>query len=144
MGFAAVVNVVISVPHLQADMAEINVRPSLHRAVSLGLYFGTFAMFGLALVVLVAAVQASRGAATARPLLAIIATVYVTFGVGAFFAWSGSAHALGYTLVGSTDWFRGDAPRVIRSSEQECRSIVGRLTSPCSGLAHRLRLFTRR
>ena len=100
MGFAAVVNAVISVPHLRADMAEINVRSTLLGAVSLGLYFSTFAMFGFALVVLVAAVQASRGATPARPLLAIIATIYVAFGVGAFFMWSGSAHTLGYVLMG--------------------------------------------
>jgi hypothetical protein len=100
MGFGAVVNAFISVPHLRADMAEINVRPSLLRAVSLGLYFGTFAMFGFALAVLAAAVQASRGATPARPLLTIIAVIYVTFGIGAFLVWSGSAHTLGYVLMG--------------------------------------------
>jgi hypothetical protein len=100
MAFAAAVNAVISVPHLQADMAEIDVRQSLLRAVSLGLHFGTFAMFGLALVVLGAGIHALRGGATARPLLAIIAAVYVAFGVTAFFAWGGSAHTLGYALAG--------------------------------------------
>jgi hypothetical protein len=100
MGFAAIVNAVIAVPHLRGDMAEINVRPTLLGAVSLGLYFGTFAMFGFALVVLVAAVLASQGATPSRPLLAIIAAIYVTFGVAAFFVWSGSAHSLGYVLMG--------------------------------------------
>jgi hypothetical protein len=99
MGFAAVVNAIISVPHLRADMAEIDVRPTLLGAVSLGLYFGTFAMFGFALAVLAAAVQALRGVTPGRPLLAIIAATYVTFGV-AFFVWSGSAHTLGYLLMG--------------------------------------------
>jgi hypothetical protein len=100
MGLAAVVNAVVAVPHLRADMAEINVRPSLLGAVSLGLYFGTFAMVGFALVVLAAAFQASRGAALARPLLAIIAVIFVAFGIVAFFVWSGSAHTLGYVLMG--------------------------------------------
>lgn len=101
MGFAAIVNVAVAVPHLRADMAEINVRPTLLSAVSLGLYFGTFAMFGFALVVLAAALAASRGAAVARPLLAIIAAIYVLFGVGAFLLWSGNAHTLGYVLMGA-------------------------------------------
>jgi drug/metabolite transporter (DMT)-like permease len=100
MGFAAVVNAIISVPHLRADMTEINVRPTLLSALSLGLYFGTFAMSGFALVVLAAAVQASRGLTPARPLLAIIAAIYVTFGGGAFLVWNGSAHTLGYVLMG--------------------------------------------
>jgi hypothetical protein len=101
MGFAAVVNAVISVPHLRGDMTEINVRPTLLGAVSLGLYFGTFAMFGFALVVLAAAAQASRGATPTRLPLAIIAAIYVTFGVSAFFVWGGSAHTLGYVLMGA-------------------------------------------
>ena len=101
MGFAAYANAVISVPHLQADMAEIHVRPTLLGAVSLGLYFSTFAMFGFALVVLAAAVQALRGATPARLLLAIVAAVYVTFGVGAYFLWGGSGHTLGYALIGA-------------------------------------------
>lgn len=100
MGFAAVVNAVVAVPHLRGDMAEIQVRPTLLGAVSLGLCFGTFAMFGFALLVLVAAVQASRGATPSRPILAIVAAVYVTFGLAAFFLWRGSAHALGYVLMG--------------------------------------------
>lgn len=100
MGLTAAVNAVVSVPHLQADMAEISVRPTLLGAVSLGLYFGTFAMFGFALVVLAAAFEASRGATPARPLLAIVAAVYIAFGVGAFFVWRGSAHTLGYVLIG--------------------------------------------
>ena|ERR1700694_5136085 len=100
MGFAAVVNAVIAVPHLRGDMVEIYVRPTLLGAVSLGLHFGTFAMFGFALVVLAAAVQASQGATPSRPLLAIIAAVYVTFGLAAFFLWRGSAHSLGYVLIG--------------------------------------------
>ncbi len=100
MGFAAAVNAVVSVPHLRADMVEINVRPTLLGAVSLGLYFSTFAMFGFAIVVLAAAFDASRGATPARPPLAIVAAVYIAFGLGAFFLWRASAHTLGYLLIG--------------------------------------------
>jgi hypothetical protein len=64
------------------------------------LHFGTFAMFGFALVVLAAAVQASQGATPSRPLLVIIAAVYVTFGLAAFFLRRGNAHSLGYVLMG--------------------------------------------
>ena len=100
MAFAATVNAVVAVPHLRADMLEINVRPTLLGAVSLGLYFSTFAMFGFAFVVLGAALGASRGAAPARPLLATVAAVYIAFGLGAFFLWRASAHTLGYLLIG--------------------------------------------
>ena len=100
MGFAAVVNAVVSVPHLQEDMTEIHVRPRLHQALSLGLHFGTFAMFGFALVVLAAAVRAMRGEATARLPLAIIAAVYFAFGVMAFVAFGASPHVLGYAFAG--------------------------------------------
>jgi hypothetical protein len=100
MAFAAVVHATISVPHLREDMVEIHVRPTLLGAVSLGLYFGAFANFGMALVVLVAGARALRGGATDRSLLAIVAAVYVAFGVTSFFAWGGSAHTLGYALAG--------------------------------------------
>ena len=110
MGFAAVVSAAIAVPHLRGDMVEIHVRPTLLGAVSLGLHFGTFAMFGFALVV-VAAVQASQGATPSRPLLAIIAAVYVTFGLAAFFLRRGNAHSLGYVLMGVLIGLAGRASR---------------------------------
>lgn len=100
MGFAAVVNAVISIPHLQEDMLEIHVRPTLLRAISMGLYFGAVAMFGFALVVLAAAIQNWRGTTAAAPLLSVIAAVYIVFGTVAFFMWSGSAHMLAYVLMG--------------------------------------------
>jgi hypothetical protein len=100
MGLAATVNAVIAVPHLRDDMAEINVRPTLLGAVSLGLYFGTFAMFGFTFIVLVAAIEASRGGRQAKPFLAIIAVVYAAFGGASFFAWKASAHTLGYLVIG--------------------------------------------
>jgi hypothetical protein len=99
MAFAALVNATVSVPHLRADMAEINVRPALLAAVSLGLHFGTFAMFAFTCLVLVAAIQSARAVVTARLLLLIIAATYIGFGIVAF-AWSGSHHTLGYVLIG--------------------------------------------
>lgn len=100
MGFAAVVNAIVALPHLRADLTEINVRPTLLNAVSLGLYFGAFALFGFALVILATAFQAFRGVNPSRPLLAVIAVTHGAFGAGAFFVWSGSAHVLGYVLMG--------------------------------------------
>jgi hypothetical protein len=99
MTFAAVVNAVIAVPHLREDMLEIHVRPTLLAAVSLGLSFGTFAMFGFALLVLAAALQTMRGGAFARIPLSIVAATYAAFGIVAFGALH-SPHALGYLLMG--------------------------------------------
>jgi hypothetical protein len=100
MGFAAIVNAVIAVPHLREDMLEIHMRPTLLRAISMGLYFNIFAMFGFALLVLAAATQQWRGTTAAVPILAIVATTYIAFGAVAFFVWGGSAHVLAYALMG--------------------------------------------
>jgi hypothetical protein len=99
MGFAALVYATVSVPHLREDMVEINVRPTLLGAVSLGLHFGTFAMFAFAGLALVAAVQSLRKAVVARPPLWIIAVLYIGFGVFAFVR-TGSHHTLGYVFIG--------------------------------------------
>ncbi len=99
MGFAALMTATVSVPHLREDLAEINVRPTLLGAVSLGLHFGTFAMFAFTCLVLVAALQSLRAAVTARLPLSIIAATYTGFGIVAFI-WSGSHHTLGYVLMG--------------------------------------------
>ena len=99
MGFSALVNAIVNVPHLREDMQEINVRPTLLGAVMLGLHFSTVAMFALACLVLVAAIQSSRTAVTPRLPLSIIAATYVGFGIAAFVL-SGSHHALGYVLIG--------------------------------------------
>ena len=99
MAFGAFVNATVSVPHLREDMAEINVRPALLGAVSLGLHFGTFAMFAFAGLVLVAAIKSARRAVIARLPLWIIAATYIGFGIVAF-VWSGSHHTLGYVLMG--------------------------------------------
>jgi hypothetical protein len=99
MGFAAVVSATVSVPHLQEDLVEIEVRRTLLRTVLLGLHFGTFAMFGFACLVFAAAVQSLRSLALARLPLMITSAAYIGFGVLAF-AWTGSHHTLGYVLMG--------------------------------------------
>ena len=99
MGFSALVNAIVNVPHLREDMAEINVRPTLLGAVSLGLHFGTLAMFAFACLVLVAAIRSLRVAVTARVPLSIIAATYVGFGIAAFVL-TKSPHTLGYVFMG--------------------------------------------
>jgi len=99
MAFAAFVNATIFVPHLHEDMVEINVRPTLLGAVSLGLHFGTFAMFAFACLVFLAGMQSLRGAVPARLPLWIIGAMYVGFGIIAY-VWRGSHHILGYVLMG--------------------------------------------
>jgi len=100
MGLSAVMDAFTSVPHLREDMAEIHVRPTLMRAVSLGLYFGAIAMFAFAAVVLIAGFRASRGRQVDRPSLVAIAAAYVVFGGTAFFVWGASGHILGYAFAG--------------------------------------------
>ncbi len=99
MGFSAVVNALIVVPHLREDLAEIHVRATLLSAVSLALDFGIVAMFGFAVLVLAAGLRALRGFSTSRVQLAAIAAVYLGFGTFAFVR-SGSAHTLGYAAAG--------------------------------------------
>ena len=86
-------------PHLQEDLVEIQVRPTLLRAVSVAMQFGAYAMFAFTLVVLHAGVRAARGGATARLPLAIVALLYAAFGIAAFVE-LGSPHALGYAFAG--------------------------------------------
>ena len=99
MGFAALTNAFVGLPHLQEDLVEIQVRPTLLRAVSVAMQFGAYAMFAFTLVVLHAAVRAARGGTTARLPLAIVAVLYAAFGIAAFVE-AGSPHALGYALAG--------------------------------------------
>ena len=99
MVFAAVTTTTVSVPHLREDLLEINVRPTLLGAVMMGLHFGSFAMFGFAGLVLVLAIRALRAAGTDRLLIAIIAAVYLLFGIAGFVG-AGSHHILGYALMG--------------------------------------------
>ena len=99
MIFAGVISATVAVPHLREDMVEINVRPTLLRAVMLGLHFGTLAMFGFAGVTLIAAIRSALGKHTSRLMLAAIGLTYTTFGITAYIL-SASHHALGYLLIG--------------------------------------------
>jgi len=100
LALAAGVNAFINFPHLREDMSEIPVRPTLMQAISLGLYFGASAMAGLALVVLAAAVESSRGGAGHRSLLFVVAAVFLAFGVTAVVSGDASPHTLGYAGAG--------------------------------------------
>lgn len=97
--FAAFTTTTVSVPHLREDLLEINVRPTLLGAVMMGLHFGSIAMFGFAALVLVLAFRALRAAGTDRLLIAVIAAVYLLFGIAGFIG-TGSHHILGYALIG--------------------------------------------
>lgn len=97
--FAAFTTTTVSVPHLREDLVEINVRPTLLGAVMMGLHFGSVAMFGFGALVLVLAFRALRAAGTDRLLIAVIAAVYLLFGIAAFIG-TGSHHMLGYALMG--------------------------------------------
>jgi hypothetical protein len=109
MGFAALVNAFVGVPHLQEDLIEVHVRPTLLRAVSVGMQFGAYAMFAFTLIVLHAATRAARGEATARLPLAFIAILYAAFGITVFLA-MGSPHAFGYALAGLAVGIAAAAP----------------------------------
>ena len=100
MGVSAVMDAFTSIPHLREDMAEAHVRPTLLRAISLGLYFGAIAMFVFAALVLIAGFRASRGRPVDRAGLLAIGAAYVFFGGAAFFAWGASGHILGYAIAG--------------------------------------------
>jgi len=100
MFFAAIISVVVDVPHLEEDMVEIDVRRMLLRAIMLGLHFASMAMIAFAIIVLIAAVQSLRGLAPARAYLWVIAVMYVGFGLAAF-AVTRSHHALAYSLMGA-------------------------------------------
>lgn len=99
MLFAAFTTTTVSVPHLREDLLEIDVRPTLLGAVMMGLHFGSFAMFGFGVLVLVLAIRALRPAGTDRLLIGIIAAVYLLFGIAGFIG-TGSHHMLGYALMG--------------------------------------------
>src|SRR2546427_9625594 len=64
------------VPDLHGDLVEIGVRPTVLGGTVLYLYFCAIAMFGFALTVSAAAIQALRGIQPARFPLAVIAVVF--------------------------------------------------------------------
>src|SRR5437667_8595845 len=84
MMFGALGYSFIVVPDLHGDLVEIGVRPTVLGGTVVHLYFGVIAMFGFALMVAAAAIQAIRGIAPVRIPLAIVAMIYIAFGVVAF------------------------------------------------------------
>ena len=99
MMFWAVGDTFIVVPDLHGDLVEIGVRPTVLGGTVLRLYFGALAMFGFALMVSAAAIQAIRGIAPARMPLAFVAVIYTVFGVLAF-SRSHNPHHLGPLAMG--------------------------------------------
>ena len=99
LAFAALTSLTVDVPHLREDLLEISVRPTLLRAVMMGLNFGTFAMLGFTALVLVAAIQSLRGIVAYRLPLSLIAITFAAFGIFAFVK-SGNHHTLAYLLIG--------------------------------------------
>ena len=87
------------VPDLHGDLVEIGVRPTVLGGTVLYLYFSAIAMFGFALMVSAAAIQAMRGNPPARFPLAVIAVIYTAFGVLAF-SRSHNPHHLGPLAIG--------------------------------------------
>ena len=82
-------------PDLHGDLIEIGVRPTVLGGTVLHLYFAGMAMFGFALMVSAAAIQAMRGIAPARLPLAI----YIAFGMMSF-SRSHNPHHLGSLVIG--------------------------------------------
>ena len=99
MMFGAVGYAFNVMPDLHGDLVEIGVRPTVLGGTVLYLYFGAIAMFGFALMVSVAAIQAIRGIAPARIPLAVVAVIYTAFGVIAF-SRSHNPHHLGPLAMG--------------------------------------------
>jgi len=99
MIFGAVGYAFVVVPDLHGDLVEIGVRPTVLGGTVLHLYFAGLAMFGFALMVSAAAIQTLRGISPARFPLAIVALIYLIFGVLAF-SRSHSPHHLGVLAMG--------------------------------------------
>lgn len=99
MIFGAVGDALVVVPDLHGDLVEIGVRPTVLGGTVLYLHFGVIAMFGFALMVSAAAIQAMRGIALARMPLAVVAMIYTAFGVMAFLR-SHNPHHLGPLAMG--------------------------------------------
>ena len=87
------------VPDLHGDLVEIGVRPTVLGGTVLYLYFSAIAMFGFTLMVSAAAIQAIRGIPPTRLPLAVIAVIYMAFGVVAF-SRSHNPHHLGPLAMG--------------------------------------------
>ena len=87
-------------PDIHGDLVETGARPTLVGSTVLYLNFTAFAMFGFALMVAFAAVQSWRGVPPTRAPLAVVALVYVGFGLLAF-SRSHSPHHLGLVAAGA-------------------------------------------
>jgi hypothetical protein len=119
MVIGAVGYALIVVPDLHGDLIEIGVRPTVLGGTVLHLYFAGLAMFGFALMVSLAAIQAIRGVALARLPLAVVAVIYTAFGAMAF-SRSHSPHHLGPLAAGV---LLGAALTIVSSKPRRAESI---------------------
>lgn len=99
MIFGACGYALVVMPDLRGDLIEIGVRPTVLGGTVMHLYFAGIAMFGFALMVSAAAIQTIRGRVPARLPLAVVALIYIAFGVMAF-SRSHNPHHLGPIAMG--------------------------------------------
>ena len=99
MLFGAAGNAFDLLPDLRGDLIELGVRRSVLGGTVILMDFAVTAMFGMAAIVLVAAIQSVRGVMPTRFPLAVIAAVYVVGGLLAY-SWSHSPHHLGTVAMG--------------------------------------------
>jgi hypothetical protein len=96
----AVLQGLVNVPHLRADLLDVGTRPRLLAAVSLVLYFSVIAMVGFGALVLATSIAMLRGRPVPLAPLWLTAGAYVAFGLSAFAMVSQSIHFLGYAAMG--------------------------------------------
>ena len=99
MLFGAAGYTFVILPDLHGDLVEIGVRPTVLGGTVLHLRFAAAAMFGFAVMVSAAAIQAMRGLSPDRLPLVIIAATQIVFGAAAF-SRSRNPHHLGPLAMG--------------------------------------------
>lgn len=97
--FGAFQYALIIVPELHGDLVEIGVRPTVLGGLVLELYFVGICCFGFALMVSFAAIQSIRGSVPPRLPLAVVALIYIAFGIIGF-SRSHNPHYFGSLAVG--------------------------------------------
>jgi hypothetical protein len=100
MTFGALGYTLHVLPDIHGDLVEISARPTLVGSTMLYLNFTAIAMFGFALMVAFASVQALRGVTPPRAPLAVVALIYAVFGLLAF-SRSHSPHHIGLVMAGA-------------------------------------------
>lgn len=97
--FAAYTMLVYTVPHIQEDLVEIGIRPSLLAAVARTMSFAAWSMAGFSAIIVAAAVSDILGRSINRPSLIISGLLFLAFGVVAVYH-HGNVHMYGYVAIG--------------------------------------------